>query len=425
MNIYFHSIYRFKTKALIISLIVIQILSFITNSNNVYAESISVSASSAILIEADSNRVLYSKNSEKQMPMASTTKIITAITAIESFDFDKARITEISTAAANTEGSSMYLKQGEHLTLEDLLYGLMLSSGNDAAVAIAEEIGGDIQTFINMMNDTAKKIGADNTHLTNPNGLPDENHYSTATDMAKITAYALKNRLFKEIVGCKSQIIKSSENQSDAGITTHSLKNHNKLLWMYDGCIGVKTGFTKAAGRCLVSAAEKDDMTLIAVTLNAPDDWNDHINMLNYGYDNFSFKNIVSKSQQICTANAMGAEETSISVKPSVDIFYPIKKGETINSEISIYPHLSAPINQGEKVGTLTVTVYSDEKQSQIQKTFTVDLVSDNYIPLKENLLNIQNMQNLNGRKQESFSTVFKRFILFWLTQFSDSNTET
>lgn len=425
MNIYFHSIYGFKTKAFFIFLIIIQILSFTTITNNVFAEGISVSASSAILIEVSSNRVLFSKNSEKQMPMASTTKIITAVTAIESSDFDKARITEISAAAANTEGSSMYLKQGEHITIEDLLYGLMLSSGNDAAVAIAEEIGGDIQTFINMMNDTAKKIGADNTHLTNPNGLPDENHYSTAADMAKITAYALKNPLFKEIVGCKSRIIKKPESQTDNDITTHSLKNHNKLLWMYDGCIGVKTGFTKAAGRCLVSAAEKDGMTLIAVTLNAPDDWNDHINMLNYGYENFSLKNIVSKSQQICTAKAMGAEDTPISVNPADDIFYPIKKDETINSEVSIYPNLSAPINQGEKVGTLTMTVYSDEKQSQIQKTFTVDLVSDNYIPLEENLLNIQNTQNLKGKKQESFSTVFKRFILFWLTQFSDSNTET
>lgn len=419
MNIYFHFIYRFKSKAFIILLIIIQILSFAAKSNNVFAEGISVSASSAILIEASSNRVLFSKNSEKQLPMASTTKIITAVTAIESFDFDKNRITEISAAAANTEGSSVYLKQGEKISLEDLLYGLMLSSGNDAAVAIAEEIGGDVQNFINMMNETANKIGLNNTHLTNPNGLPDENHYSTAVDMAKVTAYALKNPLFKEIVGCKSRITKKPESQTDNRITTHSLKNHNKLLWMYDGCIGVKTGFTKAAGRCLVSAAEKDGMTLIAVTLNAPDDWNDHINMLNYGYENFSLKTVVNKSQQICTAKAMGAEDTPISVKSVDDIFYPIKKDETINSEISIYPHLSAPINKNEKIGTVTVNVYSNSTKSQTQKTFTVDLISDNYIPLEENLLNIQNTQTLKGKKEESFSTVFKRFILFWITQFS------
>lgn len=193
-----------------------------------------------IVLEKDSGRVLYQKNAEKQMPMASTTKIMTAIVALE--QGDPAAQVQISPAAAGVEGSSMYLETGEKLTLEELLYGLMLSSGNDAAVAIAEHFGGT-EAFVGLMNQKAQEIGANNTHFANPNGLPDDTHYSTSHDMATITAYGLKNPKFAEIVATKSYQI-----AGEGKAYTRTLTNHNKLLNICEGCIGVKTGFTKAAG---------------------------------------------------------------------------------------------------------------------------------------------------------------------------------
>ncbi|MBQ3573353.1 MAG: D-alanyl-D-alanine carboxypeptidase, partial [Clostridia bacterium] len=203
---------------------------------DVFAEP-SVSAHSAILIEKNSGRVLYAKNPDERLPMASTTKIMTSICAIESGNVSLDQTLEISASAAGVEGSSMYLESGEKMTLRELLYGLMLSSGNDAAVAIAECISGDKEKFAELMNKKAEEIGAANTHFTNPNGLPDENHYSTAHDMAKLTAYAMQNQSFAEIVSTKSFKI-AGEGKAYPRV----LSNHNKLLSMYEGCIGVKTG---------------------------------------------------------------------------------------------------------------------------------------------------------------------------------------
>lgn len=315
---------------------------------NVYARP-EVSAHSVIVTEKNTGRVLYEKNAEQRMPMASTTKIMTAIAALES-EIPLDDLIEISAQAANVEGSSMYLKAGEKLTMRELLYGLMLSSGNDAAVAVAEAVSGTQEEFVKLMNEKAMKIGAKNTHFTNPNGLPDDGHYSTASDMAKLTSYALSNSTFAEIVSTQVFKIEGPEKAYPRTLT-----NHNKLLKMYDGCKGVKTGFTKAAGRCLVSAAEREGMTLICVTLNAPDDWNDHMQLFDYAFENYKYKKIISCDIPICTAYVNGAINTEVDVYSGCDIHFPLEEHEGYSVETEIYPGLSAPLKDGEQVGRLII----------------------------------------------------------------------
>jgi len=195
------------------------------------------------------------------------------------------------------------------MTIRELLYGLMLSSGNDAAVAIGESIGGSIDAFVELMNKKAVEIGANNTHFANPNGLPNQEHYSTAEDMAKITAYGMSNSAFADIVSTKSYKI-----QGEGKAYPRVLSNHNKLLSMYEGCIGVKTGFTKAAGRCLVSGAERNGMTLICVTLNAPDDWNDHKKMFDYGFEKYNMTTLRSCEEPLCAAEVLGSKAGAVPV---------------------------------------------------------------------------------------------------------------
>ena len=231
----------------------------------------SYSAKSLCLYDFETKEMLYGYNEKTPMEPASITKIVTAITALQLGDTDE--IVTVDAKSAGTEGSSLYLKAGEKITLYELLYGLMLHSGNDAANAISHHFG--YENFIEEMNETARLAGAFESYFENPSGLPEKNHYVTALDMAKITAYALENPVFREIVSSKNAEI------SNNGNGVRYLKNHNKLLWMYENAIGVKTGFTKSAGRTLVSAAEKDGRILICVTLNASDDWNDHIGLYN------------------------------------------------------------------------------------------------------------------------------------------------
>ncbi|MFB4475817.1 D-alanyl-D-alanine carboxypeptidase family protein, partial [Oceanobacillus caeni] len=212
-------------------------------------------------------------------------KIMTAIIAIESGKM-KEKVT-VSREAIYTEGSSIYLEQGEKMTLEDLVYGLMLRSGNDAAVAIAEHVGGSLEGFVYLMNEKAKWLGMENTHFDNPHGLDSDNHYSSAYDMAILTKYAMNNEKYKEISGTTSY-------KSDG--RTYSWVNKNKLLTQYyEYCTGGKTGFTKKTGRTLVSTASKDGMDLIAVTLNAPDDWKDHMSLYEWGFENFDMKTLTDK----------------------------------------------------------------------------------------------------------------------------------
>lgn len=233
------------------------------------AENISLSAETAILMDARTGEVLYEKNADKQMRIASTTKILTALVVLE-----EASPCDIITVQQHhmVEGSSMYLKVGEEVTVQELLYGLMLSSGNDAALALTEVCGGE-EAFVEKMNALAQHIGMTNSSFRNPNGLDAEGHYSTARDMARLAAYAADDPAFVRLSSTKT-----------ASLQGRSMSNHNKLLQRESGCIGMKTGYTKAAGRTLVSCVERDGRRLVAVTLRAPDDWTDHAALYDFGF---------------------------------------------------------------------------------------------------------------------------------------------
>ena len=233
-----------------------------------------VSARAAALYEPESNRFLYEKNAEERLSMASTTKIMTALISLEHLDLNE-EIT-VDERACGIEGSSVYLKPGEVLTAEDLIYALMLGSANDAAEALAYEISGSPDSFTELMNERARSLGLTDTNFKNPHGLDCEGHYTTAKDLALITACAMSLPKFNEIVSTYKKTIKSSAE-------TRVLVNHNKLLQSYNGCIGTKTGYTKKSGRSLVSAVERDALCLICVTIDAPSDWRDHKNLLDYG----------------------------------------------------------------------------------------------------------------------------------------------
>ena len=232
-------------------------------------EAIQLSATAAILMDADSGEILYEKDAGRRMRIASTTKIMTALVAL-----DRARLTDTITvtAAHMVEGSSMYLKPGEMVTVEELLYGLMLCSGNDAALALADCCGG-LEEFVQAMNDKAAELGMQDTSFANPNGLDDENHYSTARDMAVLAAYAAQNPTFRRICSTRT-----------ATVGSRTMTNHNKLLSQLEGCIGMKTGYTKAAGRTLVSCAQRDGCRLVAVTLCDGNDWADHKSLYEMGF---------------------------------------------------------------------------------------------------------------------------------------------
>ncbi len=304
------------------------------------ADAISTSAASAILIEADSGRIIYDKNAYRKMPMASTTKIMTAICAIENINTN-IPIT-VPDEAVGIEGSSVYLEKGEVLTAKELLYSMMLNSGNDAATALAIEVSGSVKEFCKLMNSTAKNIGAKNTNFTNPSGLYDDSHYTTAYDLAIIASYALKNPLFAQIVSTQKLNLSKGENE------TRYLKNHNKLLWQYEGCTGVKTGYTKKCGRCLVTSAQRDGISLVAVTLNAPDDWRDHTAMLEYGFKNSNKKTIAAEGDYALTATVDGAY---IPLYFENELKISAQLADKVVFDYELCTPKTLPLNSGEKLG--------------------------------------------------------------------------
>lgn len=249
-------------------------------------------ARAATLIDVTSGRIIYSVKGEEILPIASLTKIMTAIVAIEHGRLDDK--VKVGKNAFAKEGSSLYLKLGEQMTLSNLLYGLMLRSGNDAASAIAEHVGGSEEGFVYLMNEKAKQLGLTHSHFSNPHGLDTKAHYSSASDMAKLTAYALHNPVFREIVRTK---VKTAPNPNDPW--EYKWANKNKMLRLYDGADGVKTGYTKIARRCLVSSATRNGQQLAVVTLNDGDDWNDHAKLLDFGFSNYPLKPLVEKGEPV------------------------------------------------------------------------------------------------------------------------------
>ncbi|UHA62597.1 D-alanyl-D-alanine carboxypeptidase [Metabacillus litoralis] len=318
---------------------------------------VGVSAQTAILIEQESGRILYEKQAHKKMRIASITKIITAILAIESGKLNE--MATVSEQAIRAEGSSVYLQKGEKIKLEDLVYGLMLRSGNDAAVAIAEHVGGSLEGFVVMMNQKAEEIGMTNTEFANPHGLDDhENHYSTAYDMAILTQYAMKNETYQEISGTETHKAPNPNEKWD-----RVWHNKNKLLTsLYKYSTGGKTGYTVRAKRTLVSTASKGGMDTIVVTLNDPDDWKDHMNLHNYAFNNYELVNLKHQGTLRDIENEFYDDKVFI----NRDVLYPLTKEEQENVRINI--SLQKPQEEWEDlekvpnvVGKLSVKVEERE----------------------------------------------------------------
>ena len=303
-----------------------------------------LSAEKAILLDALSGRVIYEKNADSQSLIASTTKIMTALIVCEQCNvLDRMRIPK---EAVGIEGSSMYLQEGEILTIQELLYGLMLRSGNDAAVALAIYCGGTVEGFAELMNDKARALGMDNSHFVNPNGLDAPGHYSTARDLAILASYAMDNPIFYKTVSAKN-----------VKVGQRSLTNHNKLLWRVDGADGVKTGYTKAAGRILVSSATRQGRRLIAVTINAPDDWNDHAYLLEDGFTRYAVKRIVTAGDVVGAVQIAGGQAGQVQLVAVEDFDYAMCSDETARIQLIGPGFVYAPAVKGAEAGFAHVCI--------------------------------------------------------------------
>lgn len=328
------------------------------------------SAASYCVIDSVTGRVLYEKDAYTKRGMASTTKIMTALVALERANPDD--IATVSYNASRTEGSSLYLKAGEKMRISDLVYGLMLNSGNDAAVVLAEHIGGDVGTFAGMMNEMAREIGANATHFKNPNGLHDDDHYTTAYDLALITRRAMQNETFRKIAATKKYTAETVDSKRKI-----YLSNHNKLLNSLDGCDGVKTGFTKKTGRCLVSSVTRDGWQAICVTLNAGDDWNDHTTLMNKAFSEHQNRRVITKGQFIKTVPVSGGMSDCIGAVADAEVSIPAKENEKFDFEVvyHIDTSVAAPITQGQPIGNIELILNG--------KTFaTVGLLSDSSVEM-------------------------------------------
>lgn len=314
-----------------------------------------ISAESYVLYCADNGNIITSKNEHKKMKPASTTKLMTTlITLEEAAASDKqVKFTKEMTA----EGSSMYLEVGNVVTLRDLAAGMMMASGNDAANAAAVTVAGNSEKFAERMNERASQIGMKDTHFVTPSGLDNENHYSTAYDLALLMSYALENDDFAELTSQKSATVNFIK--PDDKKTTYA--NHNKLLSLYDCCIGGKTGYTIAAGRCLVSAAKKDGLTLVCVTLNDRNDWNDHISLYDYGFSNFAcFES--KDTDYIFDIPCVGgtADSTTVVGEKDIKLVVPASDKENIVRKVYCDSFLYAPIKENQSVGVIEYTLDND-----------------------------------------------------------------
>ena len=308
---------------------------------------LSTSATASILMDVDSGRVLYEQNADKKMLIASTTKIMTALVAVENGTLSNVVTIKSSHMA---EGSSMYLKAGEQLTLETLLYGLLLCSGNDAVVAIADHVGGGVDHFVEMMNEKAQELGMSNSSFANPNGLDDEKHYSTARDMAKLAAAAVENETLVRLFSTRSVTIGG-----------RTMTNHNKLLGLVEGCIGLKTGYTRAAGRTLVSCAQRNGQRLVAVTLQDGNDWLDHAAMLDYGFSAYPAKTFLTRGETVRQVPVEGSDGISVPLLAAEDFAWPLAEGEQVETRWEVADSLVAPLTAGQVAGQVVFLLNGEE----------------------------------------------------------------
>ncbi len=334
-----------------------------------------ISARSAILLDGQTGRVLYEKQADKQSLIASTTKIMTALIICEQTNvLDRVRIPP---EAVGIEGSSMYLKAGEVLTVQELLYGLMLHSGNDAAVALAIYCGGTVEGFAELMNDKAHRLGLNNTHFVNPNGLDSPGHYSTARDMAVLAAYAMENPIFAQTVSTKT-----------VTVGNRTLRNHNKLLWQLEGADGVKTGFTKTAGRILVSSCLRQGRRLIAVTMNDGNDWQDHRMLMENGFANYSVRQLVREGDCLGAMQVLSGDQTLVQLLATSDFSYALSPEEQPEIVLAQPDFVYAPVVQGQEAGFAYVCL-SGKPVGKIPLIFgqTVEMEQEKKPSLWEKLL--------------------------------------
>ncbi len=354
------------SKILSLVILLALVLSFSSFASEHSLNDGAISANHAYLYIPNLNLTVYEKASDERHAMASTTKIMTALVALENSELD--RIVKISDKAVGIEGSSVYLKAGDEYYMKDLLYALLLQSANDAAAAIAIEIGGSIEGFSSMMNEKARSMNLKDTHFENPHGLDSENHYTTARELALITAEALQNPTFKSIVSTYRKTISTVD-----GECARTVVNHNKMLLLYEGAIGVKTGFTKKTGRCLVTAAEKDGLTLISVTLNAPSDWNDHTKLLNYGFDLYENRLLAEVGEFSYEVPVINGQKETVRCTNTEEASAIMKKGSQVQKKIELDRFVSAPIKKGDVLGHISFE-YENGKEIKIPLVANMDI---------------------------------------------------
>lgn len=344
-----------------------------------------MTASSAIVIEAKTGHVLYERDADKKMYPASTTKMMTLITALESNNLDE--IVTVSERASGAEGSTLWLEIGEQIPLGDLLSGMIMTSGNDAAIAIAEHVDGTVPEFAAHMTRRAHELGATGTNFVNANGLPDENHYTTAHDLARLAAYGYTLDHFADIVSAKDGYY------SWVHDPTHYLRSENQMLWLYEGGNGVKTGYTDAAGRCLVSAANRNGVQLIAVVLDSLYIWNDSIALLDYGFSNVENEAIVRADETAATLPIVSGRKKSMKVKTVDELIMPTFKDDesAYNLEYDLPSYLKAPIKKGDAVGR--VHVLCDGKEvAQTEVVATADVEQKSFFKMLINFLGLDDI---------------------------------
>ena len=328
---------------------------------------LAVSAKAAILMHADSGRVLYEKNADERMLIASTTKIMTAIVVLEHCELDD--LVEVDSRSAGIEGSSMYLKAGESYTVEDLLYGLLLVSGNDAASALALHVADSMEEFAELMNAKAAELGMTESSFKNAHGLDEEGHYSTARDMAKLAAYCIGNEDFARIAGTVSHTVGEQ-----------TLVNHNRLLREYDGCLGLKTGYTMAAGRTLVTCAERDGARYVCVTLNDPADWDDHKALYDWAFANYSFAEVIPAGLSYEVPLISGAEMTAPAETEGA-AYALIQNGESYDMELELPAFAFAPISEGDRAGR-AVACSDGQEIASVRIVYSEDVEVDRELKL-------------------------------------------
>ncbi len=335
----------------VLCLILLLLVSIFAFNFTACAEEVSLSAQAYVLYCVENDTVLLSKNADVQMKMASTTKIMTTLLTLEQSEKDDVLVEFDDSMIA--EGSSMYLKVGDTVHLSDLAIGMMMASGNDAANAAAITIGGSITGFAELMNQRAEELSMTGTHFVTPSGLDEDNHYSTATDMAHLMAYALQNEAFCEIIENTSMTVDFLTPQKQV-----TYQNHNRLLTLYEHCIGGKTGYTKSAGRCLVSAAEKDGVTLVAVTFNAPSDWSDHTKLYDYGFERLCAVD-TDDSDENFELTVVGGDVGKVSLycNKTSHTVVDIEDKDQVLRTVYLPQFLYAPAKKGDYVGDVVYTL--------------------------------------------------------------------